>query len=261
MSTPTMADAQFGVQAILRPYVGFEAVYGVGVSADTPIPFVEAGAPGTDPDAGKAGYSPRLLRGIPVAFGARVQLVLPSVLSTQDADYTWQIVWRLRGPGDAARSDGRLGWHFPKTATGQSELVGGVPEPRVLIPAMYETILFSPAEPAGTARAVCNLHTDVTAPLSDGTTLPLPLLPGGVDGYYQQGVIDPGAGLGWSTLAPYPSYSSYFTNAKGDEMILVLYRDGNTDWNFATTDAIVSSMFGANSPQDIGVYLCQGSAP
>lgn len=254
-----MADAQFGVQTVLRPYVGFESVYATGVSGSTPIPFVEAGEGPTDPEAGKPGYSPRLLRGIPVAFGSRIQIALPSILNTEDSGYTWQIVWRLRGPGDGMRSDGRLGWHFPKTANGQPEAVGGMPTDRILIPALYETILYTSAEPAGDGRASSNLRIAVTSPKSD--VVPLPLLPGGVTGYYQQGVIDPGGTFPWSGLGPYPSYSSYFTNAKGDEMILVLYRDSVTDWDFATTDALVYSMFGPNSPSGIGVYVCQGTSP
>jgi len=255
-------DAQFGVQAILRPYSGFESMY-QGKDCKAPLIFNESvvgsSRDATDPLAGTPGYSPRLLGGFAVPFGARVQVLLPGVLSTQDATYTWQIVWRMRNPRDASASDGRLGWNFPKFANGTPETIAAVQHPRVLIPALYETIVFGATAPVGSERAVGNLHIDVVSPQVD--SIPLPYLPSGARGVYEQGVIDPGGTEPWAGQGGYPSYSSYFTNAKGNELVLALYRTGEDTWDFANTDALVAALFGASSPRDLGVYVSTGSAP
>lgn len=257
-----MDDAQFGTHAILRPFVGFEAVY-QGIAGNIPLQFTEvtSGSPSeaTDPLAGRPGYSAKLLRGIAVPFGARVQIVLPSLLNTQQSSYTWQLVWRLRGPGDAQASDGRIGFNFPKTANGAPQTVGGVAQPRVLIVASYETILYSATEPAGSGRATDSLRIDTVSPKMD--VIPRPFLPDGTQGVYEQGVYDPSSAVPWAAYGGQPSYSSYFTNAKGNELLLGLYRDEDPDWDFTADDAVVAALFGATSASDVGVYLCTGSAP
>lgn len=264
----TLVDAQFGPQIILRPYAGFATQYN-GAAADTPIMFTEyvngSTAEALDAQAGTPGYSPRLMRGVSVPEGARVQIMLPGALNLSNQTYYWQIVWRMRNPGDAARQEGQLGWHFPKQANGVADTRIGIAGSRVLIPAAYETILYAQSEPAGANdRATGNLRIEGVSPR--WSTLPLPILPDGTRGDYQQGVFDPGGTTG-AQSASSPSYNSYFTNAKGDELLIGLFRDttGSPSWDLldplAGDDRIVTAMFGPGSPNDIGVYVSFGSSP
>lgn len=262
MGQPSLVDPQFGPYTILRPYSGFETEY-EGEAGNTPIPFAEyvngAASEALDPQAGQPGYSGVLLRGVPVPFGARVQIALPSVLNTQVSGYSWQIVWRLRNNASAWAQEGQGGFHFPKQANGITETTVP-PAARFIIPALYETILFPGSEP-GTAngRATGTLRIENISPRADN--LPLPFLPGGARGYYEQGVLDPATTEPWATQQGLPSYNSFFTNAKGNELLLGLYRAALPNWTFATTDKLVASMFGASSPVNLGVYVAFGSAP
>lgn len=266
MGAANLVDGQFGPQIILRPYAGFEQRYG-GVSAATPLMFTEyvtgSASDALDPQAGTPGYSSRLMRGIPVPQGARVQIMLPGVLNFADQTYLWQIVWRMRNPGDAARQEGQLGWHFPKQANGTPDTRFAAPNSRYVIPAAFETILYAQTEPLGAnTRASGNLRIETVSPRWD--YLSLPILPDGNTGEYQQGVLDPGGSTGPSGACN-PSYNSYFTNAKGDELLIGLYRDTSVDptWNFAQNgaDQMVAMLFGAGTPTDVGIYVSFGSSP
>lgn len=266
MGNANLVDGQFGAQVILRPFSGFETVYGTGaVPGTTPLLFNEYVGGSTrdayDAEAGQPGVSSKLVRGIAVPSGARVQVFLPSVLSQEQAGYTWQIVWRSRNPGDAEKRDGQIGWHFPKQANGAPETIA-TPLSRFVIPAAYESILYNQAEPTtDTGRATGNLRIETVSPRAD--TIPLPLLPDGSEGYYEQGIIDPGSTLPYAVYGGYPSYSTFYTNAKGDEMILGLYRD-DAAWDFSIggTDGLVSALFGSSAPTtNIGVYVSFGSSP
>jgi len=266
MGTPNLVDGQFGPQAILRPFAGFEVVYDASPGT-TPIMFNEqiagTAADALDPQAGRTGYSPYLMRGLAVPEGARVQILLPGLLAQVNPLYTWQIVWRMRNPGDAAAREGQINWHFPKQVYGVADTRGGATEPRVIIPSIYETVLYSEAEPVGANdRVTGHLRIDTVSPRSDNR--PRPFLPAGTRGEYEQGIVDPGGTQPWVAAAfGFPSYNSYFSNAKGDEMLLALYRDA-APWDFfggGADDAVISDLFGVNSPNDLGVYVSFGSAP
>ena len=267
MGSANLVDGQFGPQIILRPYAGFATQY-QGASADTPIMFTEyvsgASSDALDPQAGTPGYSPRLMRGVAVPEGARVQILLPGAINLGGQTYYWQIAWRMRNPGDASRQEGQLNWHFPKQAPGVADTRIGIAGARYLIPAAFETILYAQSEP-GTVntRASGNLRIEGVSPQWD--TLPLPILPDGTRGDYQQGVFDPGGTIG-AQSASSPSYNSYFTNAKGDELLIGLFRDTTVapSWDFTANtgdDRILAQMFGVGSPTDIGVYVSFGSSP
>ena len=105
MSQAVLADAQFSVARVFRPFEGFEAVYN-GQSVRTPIAI-----PGSlDPDAGRTGFDTNLISGIPVPMGSKVMLWIPTIFqdsggalgppSFQVVPYRYQFVWRLRNLRD-----------------------------------------------------------------------------------------------------------------------------------------------------------------
>ena len=79
MGQTVLVDAQFGIAKILRPYAGFEADY-QGNQVSNAIALTERGI-ALDPLAGKPGYAPNLLRGLPVSLGARIVLWIPNVVA------------------------------------------------------------------------------------------------------------------------------------------------------------------------------------
>lgn len=249
------ADAQFGIAHILRPYTDFESVY-EGQSAETPVMFTELGLE-TDELAGTAGYSARLMRGLPVSFGARIILAIPGISSLGGEFYRWTVVWRWRSVADHRRARGP--YHYPKQGDGVPETPG--PVARVIRPAIYESVVFNQAEPAGGNLTVAHVRReDIDIRLD---TNPLPLLSDGATGYYQQGILDPGV---YALAAPNPFFLSVDLTAKGDEMLIGAYRsvDNVATWTFATEDENFSNAFGNGTGTeypDIGVLVLQGSAP
>lgn len=259
-------DPQLGIISILRPYAGFEAIY-QGKAASRPIQFTEGGV-ALDPQAGNPGYSPRLMRGFPVPEGARVVIWMPQVFFVTPGPvlggYMWSIVWRYRNTFDYRTQ--RLSYHFPKQGKGVTET--GVPPgtgARVVTPAANQGILYSEAEPAGIARGVQNLRSlDVTVDATNPGPGD-PILPTGIDGYYQQGISDPGV---FGALASDPTYVVFDTVALGDEMLIGARRDVSVvaNWNFTAgqADAGFSDLFGTGTGAalpDIGVYVNVGVVP
>jgi hypothetical protein len=311
VSQNVLADAQFTVAGVLRPFDGFEAVY-QGQAVTIPIAF-----PGTlDDDAGKPGFSPYLLRGMPVPMGAKMALWFPQVTNDAEGnqliDYRYLLVWRLRNVGDFQRR--RLPYHLSKEAVGAPDtwLAGSPAQPlnQFVLPSATETVLYQQPEvtlPApipgvitAPGRAQGNLRTElINIPgdlLATFVTAGLPLLPpnaapnfanvfpqppatGGNGirplGAYQQGVIDPRI----SNTAPGAMFRPYFTVAKGDELIVICYRNNNVDaipgsaaWNFGGLDQQFSNLYGTNAMPpsgqvshkpfpDLGIYVFAGSNP
>lgn len=265
---PGMAtDPQFSPEILLRPFAGFEAIY-QGVVSTTPLLFSEyvtgTAADATDAEAGRNGISTKLVKGISVPLGARVQIWLPSVLNREQSDYSWQIVWRLRSPGDAQQQ--QVPFHLRSQSYGATDTIPATGGPRIILPAAYETLIYPATEPlTANGRASSNLRIDEISPRAD--SLPLPLLPGALGtGYYQQGVLDPLGTLPFGAYGGVPSYNSFFTNAKGDELILGVHRaSGGAAWGFGggDPDELLSLLFGvAGGPlPDVGIYVSIGTAP
>lgn len=299
MSQNVLADAQFTVASVLRPFDGFEAVY-QGKAITIPIVF-----PGTlDDDAGKPGFSPYLLAGLPVPLGAKMQLWFPAVAGLADGqpvyDYRYVLTWRLRNVGDFQRR--RLPYHLKKESNGAPDtwLAGSASSPDNLfvLPAATETVLYQqPEAPPSTGIVTSpgfgfgNLRSEAVDVPSDlletAVTAGLPLLPPNSApnfanafpqpptasgqtplGAFQQGVIDPAV----SNLAPYPLFRPYFTVAKGDELIISCYRNNSPNsaiaWDFAATDQQFSNLYGTNAYgvshkpfPDLGIYVFAGSNP
>lgn len=286
MSEVVLADAQFSLADILRPFAGFEATY-QGQPTATPVAF-----PGTlDVDAaeGVPGFSPYLLAGLEVPFGAKVVLWFPVVTTgnTLDGpaytDYTYQIHWRLRNVADYRRR--RKPYHLRRQTGGAQDTANtpvGMSPDRLIMPSALETVIYQRPEPAsGTAgaRAVGNLRASSISVPGDGIPLVpgfgAPLLPPGAPvppagpppfGEMEQGITDPAqAVLGTESL-----FRPYFTVAKGDELIITAVRTDQTvdTWEFSAEDLGFSNTYGTNvagpthSPfTELGIYVLVGSNP
>jgi len=287
MSENVQPDAQFTMAQILRPFVGFESVY-QGQPTSIPIAF-----PGTlDQDAGKPGFSPYLLAGLPVPLGAKVQLWFPMISGVVEGipfDYVYELHWRLRNTGDVQRHLQPA--HFQKETTGQPDtLLAPVPPGRFVLPSAIETVMFEQSEPTGLiGTGVGNLRAQAIAVKDDGVfasaSAGFPLLPPGSApfanallspattgvtpvGQYQQGVLNPATSnlAGWSLFRP------YFTVAKGDELIVTCVRNLAPPipaiWHFDDVDVLFSNLYGINAAgpthlpfPELGIYVFTGCNP
>jgi hypothetical protein len=285
-----LPDAQAGLVATLRPYQNFESVY-QGFPGSIPIMFTVGGQI-LDGQAGKPDYSPFLLAGLPTPIGARVALWLPysgdpsaggSLLAEV---YNWTLVWRIRNVADFRQT--RTAFHYPKQGPGASNSVGPDAGPRFVIPAMYQSIVFSDPGPrrVGTAAggpgvfmesACSRLTADHFQPPRLLDTLDFgrynrPVLPSGATGVFEQGLVDSSLASGDVGL---PAFLAVDVTAMGDDMLLACTKDatsGNASatWNFnsANADLPFSRIFGQGGTvpsvtplTDIGIYVMTVMAP
>lgn len=255
--TMALADPQFSIVRVLRPFAGFEAVYD-GQAASIPINMTEGGQP-LDARAGTPGYEANLIAGVATPLGSRVLLWLPNISFVEGGGvgaYKWEILWRYRNTFDF-RQD-RRPYHYPKQGVGAPNTSGGGSQPRVVIPAANNTITYIQTEPAAAFdRAQGNVRAEDIRVGSNN--LAAPLVPGGASGVIQQGVVDP-AVLPGGVL---PLYEVHEIQALGDEMILAVYRDTATvaNWTFsgANNDSLFAQLFAAGD--DVGVYVSVGVSP
>lgn len=259
MSEAVLADPQFGIIRTLRPFDTFATVY-QGVSALTPINLSEEGI-ALDPQAGKTGYDPRLIKAVEVPLGSRVIMWLPQVGFVESVGppvlgpYRFQFLWRLRNTFDYRQT--RQPYHFPKQAQGVEDTTPVTGGARVVIPAANNTTTYIQPEPAGAlARAIQNVRSE---DLNFGAVNNLsPLLPDGSTGVIQQGLADPVAIP--SAIAPF--YQVHEIQVLGDELLISVLRDDSVEanWDFTgTADALFNTLFSAGN--DIGVYVTVGTAP
>lgn len=268
MAENVLADAQFGIVKILRPYIGFDAPLDSGgmapagsyqgTSSQVPIMLSEGGQP-LDEAAGQLGYSPKLLRGLSVPLGSRVVLWVPLVTpqsgGTAPDGYVFSVCWRLRNTFDFRQR--RIPYHYPKAAQ-------GVPynsESRVVIPAAAQSVVYNQSEPVVTlAPAVATSYAEAIKFNFSVNMLP-PLLPDGSYGAMEQGIIDVnGPGEAITT-----TYQVWELQAFGDELLIGLQRAGDK-WDFAEgkIDNQLSVVLGNGSGKlypDVGVYAMVGTAP
>ena len=288
-----LADAQFSVARILRPYAGFEADY-QGVTVDRQIMCTEVltgtGGEPLDDQAriSRTGYDPALVRGLKVPMGARVLIWLPKILPNNSLvnpnpqlRYKWTLQWRMRNVFDFRQT--RTPFHYPKQGLGFPDSSSGVPQSRVVIPAANQTTVYVQSEPTVASATVAQnarVEDITTGGIYPGAVGGLPLIPGGGDGTIEQGILDPAlAGIG--VLAKPSLYQLIETQAGGDELLVGLWRDddeGNNvpTWDFGQPvtefDTNVAILLGVGSTTasglqiqgpfpDIGVYVMVGAAP
>lgn len=280
MAMTVLADAQFGLTRILRPYADFENDYqGVTISRPIMLSQVLRDTGGTPLDdlaiKGEPGYSPQLMRGLQVPYGARCVFYFPKFVSAAAGNrtkYIWTLIWRLRNVHDFRV--GRIPFHYPKQAAGVPDTSSGSAEARVVIPAAYQSLPY--AESIAAAGLTDRVQTDVRLEeftFGGDDYGALPFLPGAVlTGQFQQGLLDPGDPT-FGDEAVMPSYQILEQFAAGDEVLISLRRDATTgaNWDFAQppaagADSTLSLLLGnANGGgtafPDIGVYVNVGSAP
>lgn len=263
------SEANLGRVQILRPYAGFETEY-QGRGSLTPIMFTQGGE-ALDPGgkAGTVGYAPNLLKGLSVPVGSQVVLWLPVARAIPRGElgfehpipYRWTIRWRFRSTHDFNKF--RIPYSFGVQEQGAPDTSTGTSEPRVLIPAATEQIIYTETEPTaeygsaqqnGWNRQIVNIPGYIFSNL--------PFIPGGTQGIYEQGVTDPLPGNVGQTFMPF--FSAHVLTCKGNELLIECNRDNSVvnDYDFTGPDAQFSGLFGNGSGAPIpgiGVYMCTGT--
>lgn len=275
MSEAVLADAQFSVARIFRPFEGFETVYDNQPSR-RPIMV-----PGTlDPDAGQPGFRDNLVAGIPVPMGSKVMLWIPTIFLNAGGDppdllivpYRYQFIWRLRNLKDFQNR--RAAYHFPRQSPG----AGG----NTIVPAAQRVLTFEGAETVFNSNttpsaSMFSQETFTTSravlerlELVSQTPLP-PFLPSGAtDAAYQQGI----ATFTGVDLEETVTFNAIQMDAEGDELLIAIDRlgpEGNftsdPNWDFSNPNGIdfgLSLFFGSGSGsvlRDLGIYVFTGSNP
>lgn len=271
MTTQAPQDqAQLSWAHTLRPFATYADAY-QGVSAAEWIMLFEGDNP-LDANAGTPGYSPFLLRGLPVPPGARIQLWLPH-LPTINADptkiqvYSYHVMYRFRNLTEYQTNRG--GWHLVTGSgvTDTTPVTGGV---RTLKPAAYRSFAVQQTEPAPPPsptvvdRQVFHLRPDDVQPYG-GSPPNLPFVPDGMGGFargvVQQGVLDPV--VFGNVPAGMPGYDIVNDVALGDELLLAVSRDvtndPNYDFTFGGADFVFEQLF-ATSP-NVGIFVMIGKVP
>lgn len=271
-SVHVAADAQFGVARILKPFDNFEAVY-QGQSLDLAIAFPG----GLDPRAGQDGMAPNLMKGLEVPLGARLLVWIPVAVTdiggqgiTSEA-YRYTFIWRMRNVRDF-RTD-RKPYHFPRQSPGAPDSTVVPAEPRFVLPAAVDTILYEGAQP--TADQEKSLQTGYPQAYVIGDLASFEpggevLLPDGSSGIIQQGVLDP------NVIPTFASggaiFQSLWLDAAGDELIILAEaarsHDAPAAWDFtdAALDLPFSDIYGTGNGThaiypDVGIYVFSGSNP
>lgn len=274
MSEAVLADAQFSVARIFRPVSGFETIYD-GQSSRRPIMIPG----GLDQDAGKTGFRSNLIAGIPVPMGSKIMLWIPTIFQNTGGDppdllvipYRYQFIWRLRNLTDFKNR--RASYHFPRQSPGANNNVVVPAAQKVMTFETSEQTFNSNATPAASMFSAESFTTSRSVleriEMVSQTPLP-PLLTGGADGAYQQGV----ASFTGVSVEETVTFNCIQMDAEGDELLIAMDRLGgegevasSETWDFSNpngTDFGVSLFYGTGSGstiRDLGIYVFTGSNP
>jgi hypothetical protein len=244
MGETVLADAQFGMIKVLRPYEGFVSDY-QGQTAARAIMFTPALSSPTssgvanvwgkalDDLAGTPGYHADLPAGLKTPVGARVILYLPTYIFynyTEDQilirrAYTWFLMWRIRTA--YCYRQNRTPYHSPYQFTTSSPIL-----PSGSYVPMYvagHSAVYGQEEQNNLWQPI-NIHTHEGMRPGGfaGNVAPInPLVPGG-----NQAVLN-NIAIGMA------GYATYEVQACGDELLLGVFRPdtsppavGDTNWNF-----------------------------
>lgn len=266
MAENVLFDPQFSLQRILKPFSGFEGTY-QGQPGIIPIAFFEEGQ-ARDPDAGKPGFSPNLLRYIDVPLGALVLVWFPMAFwSSGDQiftnEYRYRVKWRMRNVTDYRNR--RTPFHINRQFPGAPDTSDLANPQRLIIPAAYDDVeLQQPTPLAGPVDFNLRPRAYVV-PSNTAIIDVLPFLPGGASGVHQQGIFDPATfGIGADTVRNAGFFPPKLFIARGDQMIIEALKTAEqavTAWDFATTDISFSKVYGAGSPEGAGIYVFTGATP
>lgn len=240
-SQAVLADAQFGIVNVLKPFPTFTTVY-EGLPGDTPVAFPG----GLDPDAGKPGFSANLQKALSVPMGSKLEVWIPTIAlpsAPPQNRYNYQFVFRLRNLRDFRER--RSAYHFPKSSVGQ--------DAQFVIPAGKRTILFEGGVSTDTVGNHVNTTVTSFESVQPKTGVLVPArTPTGAPAALQQG-------LGAATLGNTTATFDIVTlDAEGDELIILVTKDREAVWSFDTDDSLFRDFY---SLPDVGIYVFSGSNP
>lgn len=282
-----LTDPVYSMARVLRPFTGFETRY-QGQLANIPVAF-----PGTlDRQAGKTGFDPNLLAGLPIQLGSRVLIWIPSVVNVAPDDeatvplaYEYLVMFRMRSNQDYVAAfeanvpRNQIGaYHLARNELGAPADQNDATTGRIVIPAAQQTIAFEQSEPSTSADTTgdgtIHLRGQLIVPcagfgVSGG--MPAPFLPppnsATAKGAVNQGIFSDGdAGTTGG-----PVYHPFWFDAEGDEMIIFARRAGISDttlltWDFTdgSLDRGFSNTYGSNNGQrppieTMGIFVFTGT--
>jgi hypothetical protein len=259
------ADAQFSLARTLRPPPNFATAYQGNAGA---IPF-----PGVlDEQAGRPGYDPNLLGGIPVPLGSRVLIWLPFLLDDSgqpdplNLGYVYKIVFRLRSPRDfrdPGSSGNRKAYHQPKQAPGVPDTTVLTNQARFLLPACMWVVAYQTLETEfGPATPQVRVYPEGIMPNSAAVGVALSPTNAPTLGVIQQGMLDPAV---YPSLATQPAWQPIFIDACGDDMLILMrkaqpsFPNPPRNWDFTLSPD--SKLVDFYSSPETGIYVMTGMMP
>jgi hypothetical protein len=270
-----MNDAQFGLAQLLRPPTNFVTDYQGTVR---PIPF-----PGIlDEQAGRAGYDPNLLGGLPVPIGSRLCIWLPWIWNNDntlddenDFGFVYKIAFRLRNPRDyrnPGQGNMRKPYHLKNQSPGAPDSSGGPAQPRFVLPACMwivgyqqpeSRLIVNPQNGHNASNPAVRTYAEGFMPNSLGMSF-APFAPGTTNaGVIQQGIVNPAVPFAGSPT--FPMFHPVFIDACGDDMIILLQKvqpvaaQPTNSWDFAGMDSRLSTFF--TSSENSGIFVLSGTMP
>lgn len=259
MAEVVLSDAQMGMFQVIRPMPNFESIY-QGLAGTIPIAF-----PGVlAPEAGRPGFDPNLLAGIPVPLGSRLLVQIPMTIDqyVPVADYAYQFIWRTRNQTAVAEAilAGRQAspYHLPSEAPGRKEFASATDD-LFFIPAASDVEVFEQPEP-GVGAATLNVKQQRYIPQITSAWVQ-PRTPSGAAGIWQQGAyqfstaVDPSG----------PSWVPLWLDASGDEMMILVYKvNSGVNWDFSGVDLAFSNTYGTNdgglpNNPNVGILVSSGT--
>lgn len=214
-----------------------------------PMMWTEGGL-ALDPNAGKSGYSNKLVRGLPVPMGARLLVWVPEI---EGCSLEWNFGFRVRNLLDYKNT--RNPYHLAAQRIGPDNLV---PVPGVWQNAIYNDATSSPCKPLATQTVVRETFVSADGGVEDFS---FPLIPNTVSlslterGVMEQGILS-------ASNAPQFSFRAIELQSLGDEIIVScsLAEGVDTIWSSSLVMAM-RNLFDAETAPYNGVYVFAGSAP
>lgn len=257
-----MNDSQASNQVIFRPQSNFESIYSGEDAGSNPLYLFPSVAGQTNvqnvdnlAQQGVDGYDPNLARGARVPMFSRCLLWLPAPFYTFEGNatpYEYILIWRLRNLFDFAND--RRPYHIPSRG---GEVDTFLNQTRVAVPACIEAISFKQTEPGAgaipSAAQVTSYFGNISpmVPVIRG-----PLISSGSWQPTQQGVFD--RNVAGVNRADSPSFATYETTCKGDELLVAVRRSTGGNWDFAGIDGDLTEFLNPIYRFN-GVYLFFGS--
>lgn len=214
-----------------------------------PMAWTEGGL-SLDPNAGKLGYSSKLVRGLPVPLGARMIVWVPDIEGCQ---FEWNFGFRVRNLLDYKNT--RSPYHLAAQRLGPDNLVP--------VPGVWQNVVYNDSTSV-TCKSLATQTVVREAFVSSGGAaeeVSFPLIPNSVTlstvdrGIMQQGIRS-------AANAPQFSFRAIELQSIGDELVVScsLAEGSETVWSSALVQQMKTLFDLENAPYN-GVYVFAGSAP